>query len=421
MSADLTFGDIQISKNKISFSGNIQNSQLRNTLNLLFILVKKQGWQDIILDFENADEIFIGFIVPFIAAIRSYEDINFILKEPKNHKLNKIFQFANWSYLISPRLNDPYEKFHENHLPCLQYSNRESQEEIANRILDMLIKSSLDLNREKLKALEWSLYEVMDNVLNHAESPVGGYLQAVTYPRKNVVEFVVADAGIGIPKSLNFKDHRDAVEQAIREGITRNKQTNQGNGLFGTYQVATQSGGTFELWSYYGRIYAGINSATQEKFSEVQKTQYPYPGTFVRCRIDCSNAELLKNALKFNNQPHDPAFDYIERKFMSNNNFITLNMIHEFKAFGSREAGITARNEIEKLLKSLESNNKLLIDFSGVTVISSSFADEVFGKIFAKLGPLNFINRIEFINTNSTIQQLIDRAITLRLTESTRK
>ena len=58
---------------------------------------------------------------------------------------------------------------------------------------------------------------------------------------------------------------------------------------------------------------------------------------------------------------------------------------------------------------------KIIIDFHGVPIISSSFADEVFGKLFRELGPTNFMQVISFTNVTGTVQSLIDRAITQRM------
>lgn len=47
--------------------------------------------------------------------------------------------------------------------------------------------------------------------------------------------------------------------------------------------------------------------------------------------------------------------------------------------------------------------------------MSSSFADEVFGKIFLDLGPMRFMQTIRLVNVSPTVQALIDRAITQRM------
>jgi STAS-like domain of unknown function (DUF4325) len=54
-------------------------------------------------------------------------------------------------------------------------------------------------------------------------------------------------------------------------------------------------------------------------------------------------------------------------------------------------------------------------DFEGVHLISSSFADEVFGKLFSDLGPIRFGQLCKFIKVDPTVQTLIDRSITQRI------
>jgi hypothetical protein len=49
---------------------------------------------------------------------------------------------------------------------------------------------------------------------------------------------------------------------------------------------------------------------------------------------------------------------------------------------------------------------------------SSSFADEVFGKLFAELGAMEFMRRCEFCSVDTTVMRLIDRAISQRMKAS---
>ena len=57
---------------------------------------------------------------------------------------------------------------------------------------------------------------------------------------------------------------------------------------------------------------------------------------------------------------------------------------------------------------------RVVVDFTDVSVISSSFADEVFGRLFLDLGPRAFMSRIVLRNVDPTIDGLIDRAIVQR-------
>ena len=49
---------------------------------------------------------------------------------------------------------------------------------------------------------------------------------------------------------------------------------------------------------------------------------------------------------------------------------------------------------------------------------SSSFADEVFGKLFVELGALHFMQAIDFVCVQDTVRALLDRAILQRSQDS---
>jgi hypothetical protein len=60
-------------------------------------------------------------------------------------------------------------------------------------------------------------------------------------------------------------------------------------------------------------------------------------------------------------------------------------------------------------------NKKIVLDFENVPLVSSSFADEVIGKLFIELGPLAFMQRFQLQHVDQTVRHLVDRAIAQRL------
>jgi hypothetical protein len=276
----------------------------------------------------------------------------------------------------------------------------------------VIVQSIGGLDRSRLKALEWSLNEITDNVLNHAESSVGGIVQVVHFVKRQLVEFYVCDAGIGIPRSLrqgrpDITDDVRALRAAIEEGITRNKATNQGNGLFGTFKCCEVSGGAFDA------ISGNVVLRHQAGNLQVSRKNVPLKGTFVRASINYSFEQLLEKALVFKGRPHDPGGDYIERIYEKTGDVLEFKVSTELDAFGTREAGRVARTKIENLMNNGQAS--IIFDFTGVHLISSSFADEVFGKLFVGLGPIGFGQLCQFSNVDPTVQTLINRAITQRM------
>ena len=56
----------------------------------------------------------------------------------------------------------------------------------------------------------------------------------------------------------------------------------------------------------------------------------------------------------------------------------------------------------------------IYIDWQGVNVIASSFADEFLGKMFVKLGKEKFETLIQISNVGEVVEHIIGKAITER-------
>ena len=69
-------------------------------------------------------------------------------------------------------------------------------------------------------------------------------------------------------------------------------------------------------------------------------------------------------------------------------------------------------------LLNAEPTKPLLLDWTGVPLVSSSFADELIGKLFVSLGPLAFSARVRNIGMDAMVPGLIDKAIMQRGTGS---
>lgn len=366
------------------------------------------GFKEVTLDFSLCLGITEAVMLPLIPLIAKYQrdDVDFRFIAPTDATLRRLFENANWAYHLDP---SRYKlATHEGgHVPalCFGKDGMEDANEIADRII-RLILGQLETDRSALKVVEWSLWEIMDNAVRHAQSPVGGFVQATAYKNTNRVEFIVADAGIGIPQSMGISPDDQALLQAIAEGGTSDKTKGAGNGLYGSHRVALLSNGQFEINSYYGKLF----SAGEEVRSI--KERVPYAGTSVRCSISLNDRELLSNALEFKGKMHDPPSDYVERKFESDQGGLTFGLYKEAQRdVGSRKGGIRIRRTIENLLREQHS---IVIDFLDVGVISSSFADEVFGRLFVKMGPRAFMKQIEMRNVDPVVEGLIDRAIVQR-------
>ena len=265
--------------------------------------------------------------------------------------------------------------------------------------------------------MEWALNEITDNVLNHSQSEVGGILQLSVFElRKCRVEFTVADAGIGVPTTLRttrpgLATDADALLQSVRSGVTRNADAFQGNGLYGSLEICRVGGGKFSLNSGMGALFS-INESV-----EARNELIDYCGTTVDAIIDFSDPQLLERALAIDGRVHKPV-DYIELKYEQDGmHAVPFKLDEQATSFRSRPAGKPVHIKLANLVEAC-AGQTIYVDFGGISVISSSFADEVFGKLFVALGPMRFMQAIRLVNVSSTVQALIDRAITQRMQTS---
>jgi len=334
---------------------------------------------------------------------------------PGDSSLAKLFINANWAHLIDPDHHEPSRFRGVIQVPATHFTSPPEQQTAVNVVMSALLSSLREFTRSDLAAIEWSINEITDNVMVHAESPTGGLVQMTTFSRRQQrVEYAVCDAGIGIPTSLRrgfptLTSDTDALFQAIRENVTRDKAVGQGNGLYGSYEICRRSQGLFEIHSGAARL-----TQTERRGLEIRREQVPYAGTLVIASIDYSEPHILADALAFGGKPFTPT-DYIETRYEhKTENRVLFAMQQESPSVGSRLAGRPVRTKIENLL-AMCGDARVSIDFANVPLVSSSFADEVFGRLFVQLGPLTFTQRIEFVNVSDTVRDLIDRAIAQRM------
>jgi hypothetical protein len=82
--------------------------------------------------------------------------------------------------------------------------------------------------------------------------------------------------------------------------------------------------------------------------------------------------------------------------------------------FGTRKSGERIRNEVSNMLLN---TNRLIINFEGIGIVSSSFADELVGKLYLEMGPVSFGQKVSLENMNPTVASIVNKAIIQRLSQ----
>ena len=407
-------GRVDTAGNRVIISGALQLDQLWRVSATLHNLTVKSGYEDIALDFSACSAAMPAPMLGLCAEANGLRDrgIDVTLTLPSEERLARLFLNANWANIIDPEHYRRSQYRGYVNLPVSRFQSHVDQPGVVNRLVESILSSVPGIAREDLAAVEWSLNEVTDNVLVHSQSASGGFVQLTNYGARRRVEFSVADAGVGIPNTLRgrFADLTDPelIEKATNEGVTRDPALGQGNGLYGTFRVASANGGSFQVLSGYGLL----RYAHEEL--RLTNERVPFPGTLVVASIDCANPQALADALRFGDERYRP-LDYIEMRYEDRtSDDLVFHMHEEASSFGSRVAGTPIRNRIANLVR-MNPSRRLRVDMSQVPLLSSSFADEVFGKLFRQLGPTGFAGAIDLTEVGPTARALIDKAIYQRM------
>lgn len=304
---------------------------------------------------------------------------------------------------------------------CLDRVWRFGSDDIS-AVVDAMVKEltrSIQCEEGVLQSVEWSLNEVMDNVIQHATVD-HGFVMAQVHTNAKHVAFCVFDWGRGIFESLRGSVHNprnptDAISLAIKEGVTRSAEVGQGNGLWGLYELVRRNTGALTITSASSLwMMCGNETRTIERL--------PFPSrdngtTTVDFQLDTSQPISIVEALRgHDSRGHSPVSIYLEQ-FETESDFLSYPLAEQASGTGTRASGARIRNEIVNLQTT--TTRPVILDFSGVSIVSSSFADELIGKLIVHYGFVAFTQTIHLRNMNQAIQSIVQRSVTQRMAEAT--
>lgn len=152
----------------------------------------------------------------------------------------------------------------------------------AGRELRDAVVEACDLEDERaVGAIHLCLGELAENVLFHADTPLGGFAAAQGWKKKATVEVTIVDMGIGIRKSLTKNEaHADistdteAIEKALEPMVSGIPDPKRGLGLSVTRFLLRRNGGSLMIRSGEGAVYAGTDERSE-------RCESAFPGTIV--------------------------------------------------------------------------------------------------------------------------------------------
>lgn len=233
------------------------------------------------------------------------------------------------------------------------------------------------------------------------------------YTKKKREFLCVFDLGVGIYGSLKNSKHRprtplDGLTIALQERVTRDDSIGQGNGMWGLKSIINESSGNLTIESN-GAKFSVRNRKIERKKVSCYKVGEFNNATLVGFQLDVSNQINIIHALK----GYEPADFWLEEHEIED--CLYFNVKEDSAGTGTRIAAEKFKNIIFNSLK--EENKRVVLDFEGINVVSSSFADELIGKIVAEKGFMYFMHYFEMKNVSAFNMGVINRSVEQRMAQ----
>ena len=280
-------------------------------------------------------------------------------------------------------------------LPLQVVADSRAQTCAVDAMCELILKQ-FDNARILLPAFEWVVNELTDNVFIHAQTLTSCVLAAQYYPSSRQLEIAIADQGIGLLGTLGPAhgaiNETHAIELALKRGLTRDLKIGQGNGLAGTEAIVESNRGELFIWT-------GETSLIRNE----ERSFMPFcnaNGTGIILRLNVEQPVDLSD-LWIGERHHT----YLDSQAHDLDQGMPLFVVQECNSTGSREPARRLRNKIMALLPDVD--NTILLDFADCNTPSSSFLDELFGRMILEIGLTFYQKKIEITGLDATT---LDRA-----------
>ena len=221
-------------------------------------------------------------------------------------------------------------------IPLKQISSSEHLTDFITEVIPLL-----HLEPNQIEPIQYILSELMRNVFEHAQSPVGAILCAQYYKKSNTIRIGIVDRGVGIEKTISelhpVRDGIEAIKLALTPGITGTTRRiggtdyNAGAGLFFIKSIATVNKDFFMM--YTGKAMYKLLKANNKKsirlYGDPSKDKhsegndFPYwQGTVVGVDINLDDREEFTTLLELINQTYSKTVRESKKAYYKKARFI---------------------------------------------------------------------------------------------------
>lgn len=265
------------------------------------------------------------------------------------------------------------------------FKNKNLQED---KILNLIAHETSifnKINKNEIKIIDYCFLEILNNAIEHSQSK--NIKIQMQLNEKNIL-FKITDYGIGIFKNIMTKKNLANIEQAI-ETLLKGKQTtapkeHTGQDIFFTSKIA-------DLMK--------IESSNKKIIFSNINNEY-------NVLLDNSKVNIGSKVTFILKTPSAKNIIDIFKKYTNDNlEFSTTKF--PIKVLQLNNDAYYSRSEARRLLIGLEQFEKIILDYSDVSLIGQSFADEIY-RVWQNKYPKI---KIESINTDDNVNFMINYSL----------
>ena len=268
-----------------------------------------------------------------------------------------------------------------------------------------------------LPSLSWCLKEIMDNVINHSGKNEG-LIMVQAHSRRRQLNVSIFDRGKGLLNTLSKsgeyspKNELEAIDLALTAKVSGDREIGQGNGMWGLKQIVKNNRGYLSVMTGHAIKmfdFENNNVTIYDNLAILDEDDYC---TRIDFSLNFDNAISVKEALG-NYEIYERINSDIEN-MENDGNWIVFNIKKEsILGTGTRQSGKAIRKYLINIMNTTE--NRIVLDFKDVDMISSSYADETVAQLILEIGKETYKNRFILSGLNEQCKAVVSSAIIQRI------
>jgi anti-sigma regulatory factor (Ser/Thr protein kinase) len=273
-------------------------------------------------------------------------------------------------------------------------------------------------NVEYEKTLRYIVTELLYNTLEHGRAFLGSQglpsiIQFTWYRKRNTLELIVGDLGIGIKKHLEqtyppFEDHASAILYSLQPQVSGTfgrkdpytQKDNAGMGLYISSSIARKLKANLHIVSGDGLVHVSQRDVTSRTLKQ------SWPGTFVLVEIELSKTKLVALQKMMADFREEAANELSRVQKSEDEKIYYLDIFNYFGAYAEdKTAAIKHRDSY--LINAITEGKNINVNFDNVVSAPHSFLSALFATPIKRLG-MQAYKRIKFFNTSREIRETLD-------------